>query len=195
LTGVQWKCTLLYVREAAPRARRREALEQGTSPVTVVLYTVALAIGLIAFLFLGTLLIGRYMQVRTRGAWEIFRQVQELEADRRGTASRWRRLRFLVGPAALLVVLVTLVTGHGEIALPALFVTMPLALIVYGLEIREVRYYVLSLPLKPPRLLTGEEAVRIGSLYIVGGVILFIPSLALAILAGLVGLAVLHRSP
>jgi len=62
-------------------------------------------------------------------------------------------------------------------------------------EIRKVRYCVLSVPLKPPRLVTGEEAVRIGSLSVVGGVILLIPCLALAILAGVAGLAVLRMSP
>lgn len=133
----------------------------GVAPVAVVLYTLALAVGVITFLFVGAFLMGRYVEIKTRGAWEVTRQVMELEAKRSGTAPRWRRCRFFVGPIAVLLVLVTLATNHSAFALPIVLVALPAGAIVYGLEIREVGYVTLSLPLQPTRLLRGLVAVRV----------------------------------
>jgi len=170
-------------------------MAQGIAPVTVVLYTLALAVGVIIFLFVGAILMGRDVESKTRGAWEGTRQVMELEAKRRGPPPRWRRWRFLVGPIALLLVLVMLATGYGVFALPIVLLALPVGAIVYGLEIREVGYVTLSLPLQPARLVKGEQAVRIGSLYVIGGLILFFACMILAVLPGLAGLITTSASP
>ena len=168
---------------------------QGVAPATIVLYTLALAIGVIVVLFIGTLVMGRYLEIKTRGAWELTRQMMELEAKRRGTTSRWRRWRFLTGPTAFLLVIVMLATGHGELVFPILLLVVPAGAIVYGLEIREVGYVALSLPLQPTRLLVGEQAARVGNLYLVGGLILLIPCGLLAALSSFLGLLVTSASP
>jgi len=88
-----------------------------------------------------------------------------------------------------------LATGHGALALPIVLMALPVGAIVYGLEIREVGYVTLSLPLQPTRLLKGEEAVRVGNLYVIGGLILFFSCMTLAIVPTLIGLIVTSASP
>ena len=163
--------------------------------IEVVLYTLALAVGVIVLLFVGAFLMGRYVEIKTRGAWEVTRQVMELEAKRQGTAPRWRRWRFLLGPITVLLVLVMLATGHGAFALPIVLMALPVGAIVYGLEIREVGYVTLSLPLQSTRLLKDQEAVRVGNLYVIGGLILLFCCIMLAVLSTLVGLVVTSAAP
>lgn len=170
-------------------------MDQGIAPATVALYTVALAVGVILFLFIGTWLTARYLQVKTRGMLQIVRQVAALEAERRGTPLRWRRWRFLIGPLSLLLVVASLVTGLGALALPILLLTLPASAIIYGLEIREVGYVTLSLPLQPTRLYTGDQAARVGSLYVAGGLLLLVPCLALSMLSGFSGLLLSKTLP
>jgi hypothetical protein len=170
-------------------------MDQGIAPVTVVAYTLALAVGVIVFLFASAWLMARYLAIKTRGTSELARRVIELEAQRRGPAPRWRRWRFLVGPITLCLMLVTLATGHGALALPIVLIALPIGAIVYGLEIREVGYVTLSLPLQPTRLLEGQEAIRVGNLYVIGGLILFFACLILAIVPALVGLLVTSGAP
>lgn len=170
-------------------------MDHGIAPVTVVAYSLALAVGVIVSLFVGTWLMGRYLTIKTRGGSNLVRRVIELEARRHGHAPRWRQRRFLLGPITLLLVFVILATGHGAFALPIVLVVLPVGAIVYGLEIREVGYVTLSLPLQPIRLLEGEAARRAGNLYVIGGLILFFSCMILAVVSTLVGLLVTNASP
>jgi len=65
----------------------------------------------------------------------------------------------------------------------AILIMLPLGLILHGLEIMNLKYVLVSLPLRPLRLLTGDVAMRYGKIMLVAGLVLLVLCILLAISA------------
>lgn len=86
---------------------------------------------------------------------------------------------------AAIALVVVAILGRQWYLFPAILIMLPLSLILYGLELVDLKYAVVNLPLWPVRLFTGDEAVRYGRVLLVAGLILSVPCAILAILGGL----------
>lgn len=153
----------------------------GEAPAqSVILITVASAVGLILLLFVGGLLAGRHLKIKTRNLAQITVQEHELSKEQRELLSRWRQIQTLLGLVVLLLVIAAVLNYRWYWGFGVLLY-LPIGIILYGFQVRQTRYALVDPPFRPMRLLTGEEAVRHGNRLIALGVVLLIPCVLLAL--------------
>lgn len=167
-------------------------MDSQPSVAAIVLGTIAFAVGTVLALFVGALLFGRHIQMKSRDAPLIRQQVTELWKQQQGAALRWPRWQFIVGLVVIAFVSVCLavvILARCWYLLPVVIavmavVALPLSFVLHGLEILDRKYAVINPPFRPVRLLTGDAAVRYGTALLCAGLVLALCVLV-GILAGL----------
>ncbi|GEM_PF-6430279 len=148
----------------------------------VVLGTIVFAAGTILLLFVGALLFARSIQRKTHDMGVIHKQLVELSKQHQDAASRWLRRRMLLSFVTIALIILALLNRQWYLFL-AILIMLPLGLILHGLEIMNLKYVLVSLPLRPLRLLTGDVAMRYGKIMLVAGLVLLVLCILLAISA------------
>jgi hypothetical protein len=150
----------------------------------VVLGTIAFAAGTILLLSVSALLFARDIQWKMCNVPTVHRQLIELSKERPGAASRWLGRRMILSGVTIALLIFTVLSRRWYL-FSLILVLLPFSLVVHGLEVVDLQYKVVSLPLQPMRLLTGDAAVRYGRILLVVGLILSVLCVVLAISGGL----------
>lgn len=159
-------------------------MDGSPDPLVVILGTVAFALVTIGGIFVATLLWARHTQRQMPSSAEVA-EVLKAAREREPGLSRsylWQTLFGLLMIALLIAGMALAVKGQPVLFGVVTVLFLPAAFIFSGLMIIRSQFVVVYRPFRPPRLLTGEGAVRRGRGLIAMGLGMLVLCLALALL-------------
>jgi hypothetical protein len=158
-------------------------MAEETSVLSVALGSIAFAVATILALIILALVFARHLQWKMRDLSMIQRQIARVQEQRQGVASRWLLVQSFLSFLVIVLVVFLAIKARWNLIALLLLPMVPISLILREIAAVKSQVGVSNLPFRPVHLLTGDDAVRRGKIYLVVGSASFIVCSILAIIA------------